>query len=94
MSKPYHGKGPEVIRLLQNMVFPPLSADENALDSIIRNCWLGSYPSIADLAEAAATLPGAEDMAAATALDATYVAAQQEECRQLLRSNLLEMNDA
>lgn len=88
-----HDKGPEVIRLLQNMVFPPLSANENTLDNIIRNCWLGFYPLIADLAETAAALPGAEDMAAATALDATYVAARQEECRQLLRSNLLKMND-
>ncbi|KAI1347203.1 kinase-like domain-containing protein [Xylaria sp. FL0043] len=91
--EPYHDKGPEVIRLLRNMVFPPLSADEDALDSIIHHCWFGLYPLIADLAETAAALPGAEDMAAATALDATYVAARQEECRQLLRSNLLKMND-
>ena len=66
------------------MVFLSLAADEDALDNIIYNCWLGLYLSIADLAKTAAALPGVEDMAAATALDATDVATLQDECCRLL----------
>ncbi len=89
----YHDKGPETIRLLRNRVFPELSVDGDALDNIIHNCWWGLYPSVADLAEKAAALPGAEDISAATTFDSAYIATRQEKCRELLRSGLLEMNN-
>jgi atypical protein kinase C zeta type len=52
----------DTIRLFKNEIFPPLQADDDALDGIINRCWTGSYGSIKDLAEATAQLPGATDI--------------------------------
>lgn len=45
-----------------------------------------------DLAEAAAQLPGAVDMGAATTFSAEYCSQKRNECFRLIQKGLLEMD--
>ncbi|KAJ5542177.1 hypothetical protein N7535_004600 [Penicillium sp. DV-2018c] len=48
-------QGNEVVKLLQNMVFPELNGD-TLLDNIISKCWHNNYATVAELAAYTATL--------------------------------------
>lgn len=84
----------DVVKLFKEGVFPRLNAERDAVDYIIDRCWAGWYESIKDLAEAAAQLPGAVDMGAATTFSAEYCARNRNECCRLIQEGLLDMDGA
>ncbi|KAH8907500.1 hypothetical protein BR93DRAFT_944580 [Coniochaeta sp. PMI_546] len=88
----YDGPELDVVRLFKEGVFPRVDAEGDALDCIIDRCWAGRYESTKDLAEAAAQLPGAVDIGAATTFSAEYCAQKRVECCRLVQEGLLEMD--
>lgn len=84
----------DVVRLFKLGVFPRVDAEGDAVDCVIDRCWAGGYESVKDLAEAAAQLPGAADMGAATTFSTEYCAQKRDECCRLVEQGLLEMDGA
>ncbi|KAK4236027.1 kinase-like domain-containing protein [Achaetomium macrosporum] len=84
----------DVVSLFKEAVFPVVNAEGDVLDCIIDRCWAGCYELIKHLAEAAAQLPGAVEMGAATTFSVEYCAQKRDECRQLVQQGLLEVDGA
>ncbi|KAJ5366997.1 hypothetical protein N7541_000938 [Penicillium brevicompactum] len=49
LTKDYKEQGPEIVDLLQSMIFPNLDGDP-LIDAIIDKCWHNKYPTVAELA--------------------------------------------
>ncbi|KAI1116435.1 hypothetical protein F5Y14DRAFT_406677 [Nemania sp. NC0429] len=90
-GEPGTDAGPEVVDLLQRKDFPILN-QQNVLDRLIHDCWMGVYPSVAVLAQHAKRLPGAESMHEATALGKEYCEKMRQECRALIEDGLLDLD--
>lgn len=88
--EPYEDKGPEAVRLFQNMVFPELS--DSRLDILTLRCWRGDFATLADLAKDVALLDGATRAATVTVTDDEYVSKMKETCQQLLQDKFTDLD--
>lgn len=51
LSEDPRERGPALMRLMQNMEFPPLYGDDQLINQIIDKCWHNKYATVADLAQ-------------------------------------------
>ncbi|KAI0097274.1 kinase-like protein [Nemania sp. FL0031] len=79
----------KVLDLWEQKIFPPVR-ENDPLDHIIQECWMGHFPSLNDLLESAKRLPGSKDMVTAGTWSEEYLAAMREECVALVKSGSLQ----
>lgn len=82
----YDDKGPEVLDLLKDLVFPELG--NSPLDKLTVTCWMGGFATLADLAVAAGQLEGANGVQGGTRFDDEYMNKMKAQCQALLEGNL------
>ncbi|KAJ6784539.1 hypothetical protein PWT90_06757 [Aphanocladium album] len=82
----YEEKGPEVLDLLRDLIFPEL--EETPLNLLTLRCWKGGFATLADLAMETKRLEGAEGAESGTRFDDGYMNKMKAQCQKLLDGKL------